>query len=451
MTEPSRRFSRRLSRVALSCACLSLLICAAVHAENWPQWRGPFFNGSTTETGLPTQWSKTENVAWVTPLPGHSGATPVVWEESVFVSTPDEQKNLILVCVDRKTGQVRWRKVVSTGDREVGRNNTASPSPVTDGKRVFVMFATGDLAAFDFSGHERWRRNLAKEYGRFANMWMYGSSPMLYQGGLYVQALQSNPRPDDYNHALGDSPARESFLLRLDPESGTNVWRQVRPTDAKGEAQEAYTTPIPYTGKEATEIILVGGNYVTAHAASTGAELWRCGGLNPRNEFYWRTVPSAVVAEGMIIACAPKGDPVLAIRDGGRGVVTETHIAWKLKEHTSDCVTPLVYQRKLFVLDGDHQIITCLDPQTGAKAWQGNLGVKEIFRASPTGADGKIYCLSEGGTAVVLDAGNEFRILATVRMGEAPVRSSIAVAHGDLFIRTAKNLYCVRSPGVRKL
>ena len=148
----------------------------------------------------------------------------------------------------------------------------------------------------------------------------------------------------------------------------------------------------------------------------------------------------------MIIACAPKGDPVLAIRDGGKDLVTDTHIAWELKEYTSDCVTPLFYQHKLFVLDGDHQVMTCLDPQTGTKKWQGNLGVRDIFRASPTGADGKVYCLSEKGTVVVLDAGDEFKIHATIHMGEAPVRASIAVAHGALFIRTAQNLYCVRDP-----
>ena len=429
---------------------LALLITASVRAENWPQWRGPYFNGSTSEKDLPTQWSKTENVVWVTPLPGYSSATPVVWEDCVFVSSPDEQKDLLLLCLDRKTGRVRWRKVVAGKDRQTGRNNMASPSPVTDGKKVFILFATGDLAAFDFSGQELWKRNLANEYGRFANMWMYGSSPMLYRGRLYVQVLQANPRPEDYTHALGDKPERESFLLCLDPQTGKNLWRHVRPTDAVDESQESYTTPIPYAGKQGEEIIIVGGDYVTAHSLDTGAELWRCGGLNVRKEHYWRTVPSAVAAEGMIIACSPKGDPVLGIKDGGKGLVTDTHTVWKSKEFSSDCVTPLYYRQKLFVLDGDHQMMTCLEPKTGAKQWQGNLGVRDIFRASPAGADGKIYCLSESGTAVVLDAGNEFKILFTIRMGEAPVRSSIAVAHGALFIRTARNLYCVRNPGPRE-
>jgi outer membrane protein assembly factor BamB len=439
-----------VSLAALSFAFQALLISVPSRAENWPQWRGPYFNGSTTEKGLPAQWSEAENVAWVAPLPGQSSATPVVWDDCVFISSPDEQQNLLLFCLDRKTGGVRWQKVVAGKDRQVGRNNMASPSPVTDGKEVFILFVTGDLAAFDFSGQELWKRDLGKEHGRFANMWIYGSSPMLYRGKLYVQVLQHNPRPDSYTHALDDKPERESFLLCLDPQTGTNLWRHVRPTDAVEESQEAYSTPIPYAGKQGEEILVVGGDYATAHSPDTGAELWRCGGLNVRHEHFWRIVPSAVVADGMIIACGPKRDPVLGIKDGGRELVTETHIAWRFNESASDCVTPLCYLQKLLVLDGDRQVITCLEPQTGAKKWQGNLGVRDIFRASPTGADGKIYCLSENGTAVVLDAGNEFKILSTIRMGEAPVRSSIAVAHGELFIRTAQNLYCIRNPGRRE-
>jgi outer membrane protein assembly factor BamB len=345
---------------------------------------------------------------------------------------------------------VRWRKVIAEGDRERGLNNMASPSPVTDGQKVFCMFATGDLAAFDFAGQDLWQRNLAKEFGGFANMWIYGSSPMLHAGKLYVQVLQRNPCPDDYTHARDDKPQRESSLLCLDPQTGKTLWRHVRPTDATGEAQEAYSTPIPYAAKSGTEILVVGASYLTAHSPETSAELWRCGGLNDRKETSWRLVPSPVAADGMIIACGPRGDPVLAIKPGGQGLVTGTHIAWKFKEFPSDCVTPLVYQRRLFVLDGDQQMITCLDPQTGAQQWQGHLGVKEIFRASPTGADGKIYCVSERGTVVVLEAGNEFKILSTIRMGEAPVRSSIAVAHGALFIRTASNLYCLRNSPIPK-
>ena len=413
-------------------------------AENWPQWRGPAFNGSSPEQHLPSQWSKTEHVAWATPLPGYSGATPIIWSNTVFVSSPDDQKNLNLLCLDRQTGTIRWTKKVAEGDFEKGRNNCASPSPVTDGRYVFILFATGDLAAFDFDGKQIWHRNLATEYGRFAIMWIYGSSPLLYRGKLYVQVLQHGKVPPDYAQAQDGREDRESFLLALDPATGTNLWRQVRQTDAFSEAQEAYTTPIPVEGPAGPEIIVVGGNYVTAHNAADGTELWRCGGLNDKREPYWRIVPSAVAAEGLIFACGPKRDPLLAIKDGGSGLVTSTNVAWRFSEFPTDCATPLYSRDRLFVLDGDRQVLTCLRPQNGEKVWQGHLEVKEIFRASPTGADGKIYCISERGTAVVLDAGDEFKVLATIPLGEAPVRASIAAAQGALFIRTAKNLYCVR-------
>ena len=414
----------------------------SAHAENWPQWRGPSFNGSTTEKNLPRSWSKTENVLWSTPLPGYGHATPAIWGDAVFVTSPDAEKNLLLICLDRRDGKVRWQKTVAIGDKVIGRNNMASPSPVTDGKTVFVMFGTGDLAAFDFSGKQIWARNLGKDFGRFSIMWLYGCSPMLYQNKLYVQVLQREPIPPDYTHAIDDKPHRDSYLLCIDPKTGKDLWRHIRPTTADKESNESYATPIPCEGKKGAEILVVGGNCITAHNAKTGAELWRCGGLNAKNGPWMRTVPSPVVAGEMVFACAPKKEPVFAIRDGGTGDVTATRVAWQFDEHPSDCVTPLIYQKKLFVFDGDRQVMTCLDPQTGKKFWDVNVGVRETFRASPTGADGKIYCFSENSTAVVLNAADG-KVLSTIKMGEGPTHSTIAVSQGCLFVRTAQNLYCI--------
>ncbi len=434
-------------RVRVLTLCCALAATTGARAENWPQWRGPFFNGSTTEQRLPESWDQTNGVAWTAPLPGFSGATPIVWNDAIFVSSPDTNQDLRLFCLDRRTGSTRWQAVVGTGNREVGRNNLASPSPVTDGHRVFALFGSGDLAAYDFTGRKIWSRNLASEYGKFANMWQYGSSPLLWKGRLYLQVLQRNPVPDDYAHALGGSRERESFLLCLDPGTGTNIFRHVRPTDAREESMESYATPIPCQGHDGEQILVVGGDYLTAHDPVTGAEIWRCAGFDPQRKIYWRTVPSPVYAVGMIIGCAPQRDPVLGIRDeGGHGDWPESRIAWRFKEFPSDCATPLFYQGRLYILDGDRQKLTSLDPVTGEKISQIALGVHEIFRASPTGADGRIYCVSENGTVVVLDAAKELRILATIRMGEGPVRSSIVAAQGALFLRTAQNLYCLPGP-----
>ena len=436
MTSKSKAFCAAL---ALACAGSNIF---TLSAANWPQWRGPDFNGSSPEKHLPSSWSTTEGVLWKAALPGPAGSTPIVWKNHVFVTSPDTEKNLALIALDRKTGKVLWQKTVAEGDRTVGRNNMASPSPVTDGKLVITMFGTSDIAAFDFSGKEIWKRNLGRDFGKLAVMWIYGSSPMLHDGKLYVQVLQRD-NPADYAHAVDGNPKRESYLLCMDPKTGKDIWRHVRPTDAIKESNEAYSTPIPVKTAKGTEIVVLGGDYMTGHSPKDGAELWRAGGLNPKHDPWWRIVPSPVSADGVILASAPKRDPVFAFKTGGKGDITTSELAWAFKENPTDWSTPLYYQGKIFVLDGDKKVMTCLDPKTGEKKWQGPLGVRETFWSSPTAADGKIYCIGEGGTVVVLSAGDEFKILDTIKMGEAPVKSTIAVAEGQIFIRTSQNLYCI--------
>ena len=427
--------------IALLASALTF-VTAQVSAENWAQWRGPSFNGSTTEKNLPEKFSKTENLIWSVPMPGLSGATPIVWEDKIFVSTADAQKNLVLLCLDRKTGKALWQNQVGLGDRSTDQgNNMSSCSPVTDGKMVWAMFGTGEIAAFDFAGKEIWKRNLGKEYGKLANMWLYGSSPLLYKDRLYIQVLQRNP--PTYPHALDDKPDRQSFILCVEPKTGKDIWRHVRETDALAESMESYATPLPYEGKKRSEIIVVGGDYVTGHDPKTGKEFWRCGSLNAKKSQWWRIVTSPVASEGFIYASAPKKEPLIAIKEGGDGTITDSHIAWRMTEFTPDVCTPLVYKKKLFVLDGDKKMLTCLDPKTGEQKWQGDLGVREVFKSSPTGADDKIYCLSERGTAVVLSAGDEFKVLHTFSFGEGPSRSSVVAAQGNLIIRTAQTLYCI--------
>ena len=432
--------SHRLITLLLALASLAPL---TLRAENWPQWRGPFFNGSTTETGLPTQWSKTENVAWIAPLPGKGSSTPVVWGDSVFVTSPDTKTNLLLFCINTANGRVRWQQtVVAGGDFTKGKNNACSPSVVTDGRLAIATFATGDIAAFDFAGQKIWSRNLTTEYGKFSLMWIYGSSPLLYRGKLYVQVLQHDP--PKYKHALDKKPNRESFLLCLNPQTGKTLWRHVRKTDAVEESQESYATPLPYEGPRGTEIIVYGGDYVTGHRADTGAELWRCGSFNTQKEKVWRVITSPATSPGFIYLGLPKRHPFVALKADATGsVLPDAQTAWQLDDLMPDVCTPLTYFDKLFVLDGDKQLLACLDPKTGEKKWQGSIGKKEIYSASPTGADGKIYCIGERGTVVVLSAGDEFKILATFSMDEVPVLSSIVAANGRLFIRTASSLYCV--------
>lgn len=423
------------------------ITCGNLRAENWAQWRGPNLNGSTSEKNLPVSWSpSSSNIFWITPLPGASAATPIVWEDTVFISTPDDQKDLHLLCINAKDGKIKWQRKVSTGNRVVNQNNMASPSPVTDGKIVIIMFGTGDIAAFDFDGNQKWKRSLADEYGKFATMYLYSSSPLLFNGKLYIQVLQRND-PNAYPHSKDNNPTRESFLLCLDPLTGKNLWRHIRQTDATMESMESYATPMPHKIKNGFEILIVGGDYLTGHNPDDGEEIWRCGGLNARRtnmqKNWYRVVPSPVLANGIIVVCAPKGSPVIGIKEGGKGLITDTHIAWTCTETTSDWSTPLFYNNKIFVLNGDKRTLTKLDPTTAKVIWSGYLGVSERIWSSPTGADNKIYMISEKGTVIVCSADDQFKIIATNPLDESLTRTSVAISGSRIFLRTAKNLYCI--------
>jgi outer membrane protein assembly factor BamB len=241
----------------------------------------------------------------------------------------------------------------------------------------------------------------------------------------------------------------ESFLLCLDPATGANIWRHVRPTDAIQESQEAYSTPMPCECGGRAQIVVAGGDYVTGEDAETGEELWRGGGMrNFRALSSSRLVPSPLVADGLIFVCGAKGNPFLAFRQCGSGDITSNGLAWSSEKDSTDCVTPLFYQDKLFMLNGDRQMMACFEPATGEAKWRQPLSVHEIFRASPTGADGKLYCLSERATAVVLSAADG-SVLSTIKMGETDQgdeglsHATIAAAHGCLFVRTSGHLYCI--------
>ena len=446
---------------------LVLMTCLAslCRAENWPQWRGPFHNGSTTEKPLPESLAK-ENIVWTAAMPGPGAATPIVWNDRVFVSAVDRQtKDLLAVCVSVKDGSVLWQKPAGK-DRTAPSNDMASPSAVTDGNTVFFYYGTGDLAAFDYDGRCLWSRGIEKDYGNLACKFGYSSSPLLYGGKLYILVLR---RPKVYRAPPADKPL-DSFLLAIDPKTGKDLWKHVRPTDAVDEDFESYNTPVPYEGKDRKEIIIHGGGYVTGHDPDTGKEFWRYG-YNPRKERYWRLVAGPATGNGLIFGYTPRrNSPIFAIKAGGTGKLGPECLAWTIPEPSPDVCCPLYYQDMLYILNGDRKTIACVDPNTGKAKWQGSLvlegtgvepkradptffasvspGGDPVFRASATAADGKIYCIDEQGNVIVLAAGDAFRVLAHfIISGEGPCRASIAIANGKLFIRGAKNLYCLSVAG----
>lgn len=416
----------------------------AATAGDWPQWRGPHFNGSSDEKNLPASWSKTENIAWSVDLPGPGAGTAIVQGDSVFVSSTDSAtKTLQALCLDRRTGKLRWQQKTSDAFGRGDTSNYASPSPATDGKLVVFYYGNGELVAFNLDGQKVWSRNIQKDYGEFAYQWTYGASPLLYGGKLYIQVLQRDVPVHGHGKQNG-----ESYLLALDPTSGKTLWQHVRPSEAKAESFEAYTTPMPFEHNGRWELLVIGGDDLTGHDPATGKELWRWGTWNPTRIGHWRLVPSAVAGDGVVLACAPKGDPIYAIKAGGSGRLDDSAIAWKSVNEralSSDVPTPLFYQGDFFVLGDGRRALSRVEPKTGHVKWSTELPGRKKWEASPTAGDGKIYFMNFAGEAVVVDA-EKGAILKVVAMGDEGddfTRSSIALAHEHLFIRTNKKLYCV--------
>jgi outer membrane protein assembly factor BamB len=420
-----------------------LSIQPVMQAKDWPQWRGPFLNGSTDEKNLPDTWSNTENVKWVCPLPGPGAATPVICNGKIFLtSTNNQSKDLLAICIDEKNGNELWRKKLGTARENWPQNNMASPSAVTDGTHVYFLFGSGDLAGLDCDGNILWQRNIEQEYGNLSHMFGYSSSPYLYKDRLFVLVLR---RHTPYRPPDSDKPLN-SFLLALDKITGEKLWLHQRDTDAQDESLETYSTPIPHEVNGHTEIIVFGSDHLTGHDLETGQELWRYGYSTDKKRIDWRTIPTPVVAQGLIFATRPKHNGLFALKTGGSGTLTDEAVVWQFEKYTPDCTTPLVYDGLLYVLDGIKagKTLTCFDPAIGTQKWQGRLEAKQPYRASLTAADGKLYCIDEGGQAVVIASGPaEFKVISRIEMGEGPIQASIAIANKCLFIRTAQNLYCI--------
>jgi outer membrane protein assembly factor BamB len=274
-------------------------------------------------------------------------------------------------------------------------------------------------------------------------MFGYSSSPLLYKDKLYFVAIRSK-RQNAYGGPPSDK-ASESYLLAIDPKTGKDLWLHVRANDARDEAQEAYSTAIPWEANGRSEVLVYGADYLTAHDPETGKELWRWGGYNPKKINHWRIVLSAVTAGDLAIAVGPKYSTLFALRPKGSGLLGDECVAWRFEKKIPDASTPLAYKGNLYLLDDDRRVLTCVDAATGRAKWQGDIPGRTVIRASPTGADDKLYIINELREVTVLSA-DEFKILHQTTMGAAGrgfSRSSIVAANGRLFIRTAETLYCI--------
>ena len=423
-------------------------------APNWPNQRGPHFNGSGgQDLKLPARFSPTENVDWKAELPGASAATPVVWNDHVFVNAVDrEKKEIHAICLQASTGKILWSRVVAKGRVHIDdRSDFSSPSPVTDGKHVAFFFGNGELIVYDMSGKEIWRKNMippGEKY--FAFQWTFSTSPILFEGNLIMQVLQRDV-PFSYAglpRGKQDANSIPSYLVAFDFATGEQKWRAERPAKAVAESLEAFTSPVVSpTADEGgkLQLLIAGGDALSGHDPASGKEIWRWETWNPNKIGHWRLVPSPVAGSGVALACAPKRSPIYAV-DMKNG-----ELLWKSedKEVSSDVCTPLYHDGHFYVLNGEFKDkrLCCVEARSGKVRWMGPLGTRAKIEASPTGGDGKIYFQDHNGEVFVVAADpGKFNLLHRVQFGDQSMRShrsSLALANNRVFLRSKNTLYCL--------
>ncbi|MGB7219918.1 MAG: PQQ-binding-like beta-propeller repeat protein [Vicinamibacterales bacterium] len=388
-----------------------------VHAEDWPQFRGPGGQGHSTERGLPVEWSETRNIVWKTRIQGLGWSSPVVAGGRVWITTAvkDRSGSLRALAFDVETG----REVVNTEVFRVGnvdapnpKNSLASPTPIVDGDRVYVHFGSDGTAALTTAGEIVWKTRL-----QYESMHGNGGSPIVYQDLL----IFSCDGPDT------------AFVVALDKATGKVRWKTAR----RRPFDQAYTTPLVIRVGDADQIVSVGAYRAAAYEPLTGKEIWRVS-YPVRFPEGFSNVLRPVYGHGLVFISGGFNEPsFLAVRADGKGDVTSTHVAWTLTRGAPLTPSPLLVGDELYLVN-DTGVAMCLDAKTGQPYWQARIGLG--FSASPVFADGRIYFQSEDGVTTALAPGKVFQKIATNELDGAML-SSMAISGGSIFIRTNHDLY----------
>lgn len=397
--------------------------------ENWPCFRGPTHQGISTETGLPLTWNATNNILWKTEIPQLGWSSPIIWGDRVFLTTAlEDGKSLHLLCLDAKSGAIQWDKEVMRQNpiRKDDGNSFATPTPVTDGQRVYIVSFNGAFAAVTFDGSIAWTNTATTFYIKHG----LAASPAL-EGDVLVLPCDGTSTGDD-SHLGWDKPWNGSYVIGVDMNTGKTRWKTMR-----GTSRVAFSSPNIAVLNGRTQAISAAGDVVQGFDLESGELLWT--GTNPGEG----VVPSAVVGDGMVFTTSGfntgTGRPaaIRAFRPSP-GARTITGV-WEQTNGVPNVASFIYTQSNLFVVD-DSGRIQCLNAQTGEIIWKNRLIGKH--EPSPVLADGRLYCLSSTGRTTVLSAGPKFEKLAENILPER-CGASIAVSGKRLFIRTENNLYCI--------
>lgn len=417
-----RSLIRAHSLQSLRGAAVLLLAVAAARGENWPQWRGPRGDGVSSEQQVPIEWSTTKNVAWKRAITGEGHSSPIVWENSVFVTTARKETNeRLLLRIDAATGDLLWERVVLRADIESmhRENSAASSTPVTDGKYIFTSFQNGprvNVQCYDYSGNQLW----AVQPLSFEGMHGYSYTPVLYKDLVILDFSQND----------------DSAVVALDKQTGNLRWKHQR------RRQEiSHVAPLLVYTAGKIQLIVCGGDEIRSFNPETGESYWWCQG------------PTEVCVAGLSLGkdtvFANGGYPKktrMAVRTSGRGDVTETGILWKTFREVSYVPSPVYHQGYLYTVLDDG-MLHCFEAATGQSLWEERLAGR--YRSSLLLAGPHIYATNDQGqTTVFLAKPDRFQSVTRNDLNEF-CYSTPAIANGRLFIRTGAHLYCLAREGLR--
>ncbi len=412
--------------------CLSWLIaftCVQAEtsfAENWPCFRGPSQQGISNETDVPLEWSETSNIVWKTPIAGEGWSSPIVYGDRVFLTAATEQAvSFRLICLDRYNGKILWDKEVlrqKPGHKQQF-NSYASSTPVTDGRMVYAVAFDGGIAAVSMEGTVVWTN---RDYDYFSEHGL-AISPVLYRDLFIVPFDSSSSGPDP--RVGWQISWDKAVIVALDKNTGKVRWEGKR-----GYSRLGHVTPQIHNENGKDQLVSSAGNVVQGFDLETGRLIWT---VTSEGE---GVVPSIVIGEGLVFTTSGFGDSTIrAIRTGGTGDVTATHIAWSTKEDVPK-VPSMLYSKPFLFIITETGVLKCLKAATGEEVWRQRLGGK--FSASPVWAEGRIYFLSESGITTVIEAGPEFKVLAKNEL-DGKFCASPAISRKQIFIRSEHNLYCI--------
>jgi outer membrane protein assembly factor BamB len=419
-----KRMKNRTLTILLG-LCLTATICLA---GDWPQWRGSRYDGVSRESGLPTEWSDSQNVVWKVQLPGIGSATPIVSGNRIFL-TSQADNDLLLLCFNTD-GKEQWRHKLGQGSSK-GReeeNNSVSSSPSSDGKLVFALVGSGDFTALDLDGKEVWHFNAQERYGKFSYDFGMHTTPLLYDGRLYLQLIHRQLQ----------------VVVALDAATGKEVWKVDRPSDGRGECLTSYASPTLWVRDGQARLITHGNDYAVAHSLTDGKEVWRLGDLNPKGRYNdtLRFVASPVAVADLVVIPTAKNGAVVGVSPDASGVLSAGGKGelWRVARGTPDVPSPLIFEGRVY-LCRETGVLTCLDARTG-KEYFSEPFHPQTYRASPVIADGKLILTAKDGTFTVVKPGETLVVLAKNKLSDK-FAASPAIANGRLYLRGFANLYAI--------